>query len=162
MSELRRILSRDWPLLMISLVLLIGGLVALAWPTALDSYDQYGIRVKCGNGYQSQLLQAEVGDQTGAREPAGGPSATPAPATDYVGQCRSAVAQRRWLAIPVAAAGFVMLIPGLAKWARAARPGSGDLPDAWNATVPDEVMHEAHLLDRRERSHWDRPHDTTL
>lgn len=155
MTKLRRILARDWPLLVISLLLLAAGLVALSTPILLADYDDAGIQVVCGNGYHGRAPQVQVGD------PGPGPqsSAAGAAATHYVEQCRAAVAHRRTWAIPAAVAGFAMLIPGLVKWARAEMPPPAHKRTDWAAAHPDQSMHQAALLDRQSRRHFEHPGD---
>jgi hypothetical protein len=147
---------RDRLVMVLGAVLFAGGLLALSVPVALGDYDSWGMQVECGNGYQSQLLQATVDDEESGRQSA--------PATNYVEQCNSAIAHRRTWAIPSAVVGALILVAGVAKWVRnrATEPGAAAGSHAWSADHPDEDMHEAAVLDRRERSHWDRRSDTTL
>jgi hypothetical protein len=126
-----------------------GGLFALLSPIMLDAYDPWGVQIGCGSAYSRQLHQAEVADQT------------PAAATDYVGECSSAVAHRRAWTLPVLCIGAVIEAVDVVMWAR-----SGPLDRALRAAKrgwsepPDDTLHEALNLDRRERSHLEHPLDT--
>jgi hypothetical protein len=84
------------------LILLVGtalvgiGLLALNFPVFLDAYDQWGWQIKCGTGYHTNLLQAEIATQA-------------TPQSNFVDQCQSALAGRRGWTIPVAAIGWMIL-----------------------------------------------------
>ena len=82
-----------WPIILICFALVAVGLVGLWLPVYLDSFDSWGIRVKCGNGYSADLVQATIDDQ----QPT---SAAVRPAASYVNQCQSALAHRRAWLIP--------------------------------------------------------------
>lgn len=81
--------NRGFLLLCTGLVLLGGALVALHFPVYLDVWDKYGWQVSCGNGYSSDLAQAQR--------------------ADLVAQCQSALAVRRGWTIPLAAVGGLIL-----------------------------------------------------
>jgi hypothetical protein len=158
-------ISRDWLITLIGVVLLAGGLVALCLPVFLDDYDRWGIQVKCGNGYYSQLTQATVDDQDSGRPSAPGNAPVAVrPATNYVDQCRSALARRRAWAVPPAGLGALILIPKVVTWARsgATEPSSPTPTSASSASPADTDMHTAAVLDRRDRSRRMRPSNTTL
>jgi hypothetical protein len=148
-----RVITRGRLDILIGTVLLAGALVALGFPVYLDSYDRWGIQIKCGTGYHSQLLQATIADQQPAQQ--SGPA-------DYVDHCKSAVQHRRVWVLPVAGLGAVLLIPELVTWARGGSRSSGELTSAGPADLTGAEFHEAALLDRRYRSHRPPPHDTTL
>jgi hypothetical protein len=155
---------RDRLVMAVGAVLLAAGLLALSVPVSLGDYDSWGMQVECGNGYYSQLLQATFDDEESARQSArdGAPTAIQ-PNTNYVDRCKSAITHRRAWAIPIAGLGAVILLVEVFRWVRN-RPtdsGSATTAHAWSAEHPDDVMHEAAVLDRRERSHQ-RPSDTTL
>ena len=124
----------------------------------LDDYDRYGMQIDCGNGYHSELLQAQVEDQTPEPQP---PAATEATG-DHVERCLTALAHRRKWAVPTAAVGFVMLVPGLVKWARASATSRTDESGDWSIAHPEQALHQAALLDRQAHRRFDRSHDTTL
>lgn len=84
-------------MLMLGVLLLVGGLLALRFPVFLSDFDQWGFQINCGSGFQSDLSQAGIADSAG---------------THFVKQCHSAIAMRRTWAIPVVAAG-VLLLSGL-------------------------------------------------
>lgn len=160
MAESEKVFTRGWLAMLIGAALLIGGLVALCFPVFLDSYDKYGVQIKCGNGYHAELLQATIDDQ----EPA---SAAVRPTTSYVDQCNSALAHRRAWLIPVAALGVLILIPDLVAWARGRSPRGPVSINAWSATPDDMLMrdmsmHSAALLDRRDYSRRKPSTDTTV
>ncbi|MGH3971533.1 MAG: hypothetical protein ACRDTV_26430 [Mycobacterium sp.] len=139
--------------ILIGIALLAAGLLVLSLPVYLDTYDRYGMQLKCGNGYVTQLLQATIDDQN------------PAPysgATNYVDQCKSALLHRRALTLPVTATGTLILIFELVAWMRGRSPGSSESGSEWPADHTEEELHDAAVLDRRYRSHRERPHDTTL
>lgn len=151
--------TRQWLVMVVGGLLLAGGLLALALPVMLDDYDTWGIQIKCGNGYQSQLLQAATTDENPGRQPA----STEGAASHYADQCSSAVAHRRAWALPAVALGVLPFIPKAVAWTRRGAPGAGSYPPggSWSTGHPDAAMHDAALLDRRERSHH-RPPNTTL
>ncbi|GAB5008153.1 hypothetical protein [Mycobacterium avium] len=78
-----------------AVVCLAGGLLALRFPVFIDAYDQFGLQVKCGSGFTTELTQA-----SSAVGPAG---------TSYVDQCGSALMVRRLWAIPTAVLGGMAL-----------------------------------------------------
>lgn len=41
-----------------AVVCLAGGLLALRFPVFIDAYDQFGLQVKCGSGFTTDLTQA--------------------------------------------------------------------------------------------------------
>jgi hypothetical protein len=149
-----RTVTRGWLITLIGIALLAGGLFGLCFPVFLDSYDSSGIQVKCGNGYYAELVQATTDDEhpkSGAVQPG----------TSYVHQCMSALAHRREWLVPVAALGALILIPELMAWSRGGSPGSAATTDEWSED-PIDALHEAEVLDRRYRSRWKPPTDTTL
>jgi hypothetical protein len=88
--------NRGWFLLCFGGALIGIGLVALNFPVFLDAYDQWGWQIKCGTGYSTNLIQAQIAS------PAFGQ-------TDFVDQCQSALAVRRAWTIPIAVAGWLIL-----------------------------------------------------
>lgn len=153
-----RVVTRGWLDILIGAVLIAVALVALSFPVYLDSYDKWGIQVRCGNGYYTQLLQATIADQEQAHQSG--------PATDYVNQCKSALLHRRAWILPVAGLGAVILILESGAWMLRGSRGSSE-PSSFEPTSewladPEEEWHEAALLDRRYRSHRPPSHDTTL
>lgn len=79
----------------VGLLLVAGGLLTLWWPVFLDTYDQWGFQIKCGNGFGSDLTQASIAQQ--------------AMGTGYVADCNSALAARRAWGIPVTGVGVLVL-----------------------------------------------------
>jgi hypothetical protein len=155
MGKSAKAVTRGWLDMIVGAVVLAGALVALCFPVYLDAYDRWGVQINCGNGYTSQLLQATTDDQDQARRSA--------PATSYVGKCKSALAHRRAWAIPVAIVGALIVVPELVAWARGgARSSAATAYESWAPEPADSALHDAALLDRRYRSHRERPSDTTL
>lgn len=74
----------------IAVTLLTVGLLALRWPVYLDAYDPWGMKVKCGSGFGSELVQATF--------------------AGTVDRCQHALAVRRAWAIPVAVLGWLIVI----------------------------------------------------
>lgn len=137
--------------MLLGTALLVGALVALSFPVYLGSYDRYGMQIKCGNGYSSQLVQATVDDQEQAEH-------SP---TNYVDQCKSAVAHRRAWVMPVAGLAVLILIPELVAWARRESSTPAGPALALRADT-DTSLQTAELLDRRECSYRERAANTTL
>ncbi|HEX7321977.1 MAG TPA: hypothetical protein VF299_03440 [Mycobacterium sp.] len=147
MVQSTKITSRGWLFVTVGSVLLVGGLWLLGQTVFLDEYDATGMQVKCGNGYESQLLQATIDDEKSAASSA---------ATNYVDQCVQSVRQRRAWAAPLAGLGALLIIAEVAMWVRrggaAWTGGNGSNGDTWSPGAhPDEEMHEAAALDRRGR-----------
>lgn len=154
MDTSAKVITRGWLAMLVGAGLLVAGLVALCFPVYLDSFDRYGIQLKCGNGYYSELLHATTADQEQAQH-AG-------PATNYVDQCKTALLHRRVWAIPLTAAGTLIVIGELAAWMRGDAPNVPEPASARPPALPEEEFHEAATLDRRYRSHRPPAHDTTL
>jgi hypothetical protein len=96
---------------------LVGlGLLALNFPVFLNAYDQWGWQIKCGTGYNTNLMQAEIANQA-------------TPQSNFVDQCQSALATRRAWSIPVALVGWVIL--------------SGVLVELWRHTSPQRESADA-------------------
>lgn len=82
-------------------LLVVTGLMALWWPVFLSQYDQYGMQINCGRGYNANLTQAAT---------AGG--------DDVVAQCGTALLVRRLWAIPTAVIGWAILTILVWGWVR--------------------------------------------
>lgn len=52
--------SRGRLIMTAGVVLLAGAFLVLCLPVFLGDLDEYGFQIKCGNGFQSQLVQATV------------------------------------------------------------------------------------------------------
>jgi hypothetical protein len=78
-------------------LLLMLGLLALRFPVFLSAFDQWGFQINCGTGLQSNFTQVAIADPTGSQ---------------FVDQCHTAIVMRRAWAVPLAAAG-AMLLGGL-------------------------------------------------
>jgi hypothetical protein len=151
MDKSAKVVTRGWVDMLIGTIVLAGALVVLCFPVYLGTYDRWGVQIKCGNGYYSQLLQATTDDQDQARRSA--------PTTDLVDQCKSALLHRRAWAIPVGAVGALILVPELVAWVRGG--SAGPAQPTHESSEPLD-LHDAALLDRRYRSHRERSSDTTL
>jgi hypothetical protein len=121
MDDSARVVTRGWLMMWIGTALLAGGLVTLCLPVYLASYDRYGVQIRCGNGYDSELLQAGIEDK-GQPSAQFGASTPVWPRTNYVDQCKSALVHRRAWLVPVAALGVLILVPELLVWSRAGQP----------------------------------------
>jgi monoterpene epsilon-lactone hydrolase len=126
--------NRRWFILIVGIGLLAGGLFALCFPVFLSSYDRWGIQIKCGTGYRTDLLQADIADTGDVGSSAPTPSAAlTVPGEAYRAQCEHALAVRRAWAIPVFGVGgivFAAVAAGLVVWAlsselSSARPRAG-------------------------------------
>lgn len=80
-------------------LLVVIGVMALWWPVFLDTYDQFGMQIGCGRGYNANWSQAAD---------AGGDG--------LVAQCGTALLIRRAWAIPTAIVGWVILTALVAGW----------------------------------------------
>lgn len=154
MDTSAKVITRPWLAMLVGAALLAAGLVALCFPVYLHAYDQWGIQIKCGNGYNSELLQATIDDQHTA-------AAGVRPATRCVDQCNSALLHRRVWTMSLSAVGALILIPQMVAWTRGGSPSS---PASGGPTAPpeDTNLKTAELLDRKYRSHRPRPSNTTL
>lgn len=88
--------NRGWFLLCLGGALVAIGLVALNFPVFLDAYDQWGWQIKCGTGYSTNMMQADIANQA-------------FPQTNFVDQCQGALAVRRAWTIPLAVIGWLIL-----------------------------------------------------
>jgi len=112
--------NRGFFILAVGGVLIGIGLIALNFPVFLGAYDQWGWQIKCGTGYSTNLMQAQIADQA-------------TPHADFVGQCQSALAMRRAWSIPLAVAGWVVL--------------SGLVVALWKHSAPEEHDHAIEASD---------------
>jgi hypothetical protein len=85
-------------------LLALIGLGALWFPVYLNQFDDYGIKVSCGNGFSASLTQAAASS--------GG---------NLVGQCDTALLVRRAWAIPAIVIGWLLLTEFLVIWVRRGR-----------------------------------------
>jgi len=88
--------NRGWFILFLGAALVGIGLLALNFPVFLDAYDQWGWQIKCGTGYNADLMQAEIARQA-------------SPHANFVDQCQTALLSRRAWSIPIAVAGWLIL-----------------------------------------------------
>lgn len=85
----------------LGVLLTLVGLAALWFPVYLNQFDDYGIKVNCGNGFSASLTQAAASS--------GG---------NLVGECDSALLVRRAWAIPAVVIGWLLLTEFLMIWVR--------------------------------------------
>jgi len=93
-------------LLLVGVVVMLTGIVGLVAPVSIS--DGQGVNISCGNA---------VVEDTNAARAATERQLTNLPIikdfvshTDYVSECKTAVAQRRWWAIPVSLVAVAMLL----------------------------------------------------
>lgn len=87
--------NRGYFFLVIGALLTGVGLLALAFPVFINSWDQFGWQINCGTGYNTDLDQASI--------------AAPVIGVDAVNQCESALTERRMWVIPIVVVGWVAL-----------------------------------------------------
>ena len=83
---------RAWYIGIAGAVLLAAGLFALRFPVLLDTYDQWGWQVECGNGFSADLTQADAAGR------------------HVVDECDSALRVRRLWTIPPTLVGLTALL----------------------------------------------------
>jgi hypothetical protein len=94
LSALMNMSNRRFLVLLAGVALIAFGLLALRFPVFLPDFDQWGVQINCGSGFESALTQASAADSGG---------------TNFVDQCHTAVAERRAWTIPVTMAGVLLL-----------------------------------------------------
>jgi hypothetical protein len=95
--------------------------IALFWPVRIDAWDQSGFQITCGDGSVADYAQATTADHE-TRNPMH--RTTTEHATDYVGDCQSAIWWRRGWTVPLALLGVVGLLTALLN--RGPRPHDTD------------------------------------
>ena len=93
--------NRQVVLGVVGAALMVAGLLALWFPVYLGQYDQWGMQISCGRGFNATLSQTP-----GAHD--GG----------LAGQCETALLLRRLWAIPAAIIGWVLVTVFVAIWVR--------------------------------------------
>jgi hypothetical protein len=83
----------------VGVLLAAFGLAAMLYPIHLNLYDAYGIKVNCGNGFNSDLSQAAHTEDH-----------------DVATQCGSALLVRRAWAISATVLGWSLITGFLAAW----------------------------------------------
>jgi hypothetical protein len=101
-------------------LLAVIGLAAMLYPVYLDHYDVYGIRLTCGNGFDSHLSQAA--DNSG---------------NDAVTQCGNALLVRRAFAIPTIALGWLLVTGFLVMWVHNEQRKKGEAEPAHYVPHPE-------------------------
>jgi len=94
--------------------LIATGLLALWFPVHLDQYDQWGMQISCGRGFNGSLSQTP-----GAHD------------ATLAGQCATALLLRRLWAIPAAIVGWVLVTIVAAKWVRSTPDDSEESTRFW-------------------------------
>jgi hypothetical protein len=108
--------------LVVSAVILIGGIVGLLMPVSIS--DGNGGSIGCGNAVASDLSTArDANDKSLANIPILNKII---PHTDFVAECKSALSRRRSWTIPVAViGGIAMLTACFVPKGRSTAPGRG-------------------------------------
>lgn len=112
MSESRSVPTGGHParatLRVIGASAVLGALLALCLPLQLGAVDRGGNPIGCGRGLAADTVMARRIDAVNQQQRAqAGPAFV---ASDYAGECAAAVADRRWVAMGVAATGVVILL----------------------------------------------------
>ena len=94
--------------------LIAAGLLALWFPVHLGQYDQWGMQISCGRGFNGSLSQTP-----GAHD------------ANLAGQCATALLLRRLWAIPAAIIGWVLVTVLAAKWVRSTPDDSEESTRFW-------------------------------
>jgi hypothetical protein len=94
--------------------LIAAGLLALWFPVHLGQYDQWGMQISCGRGFNGSLSQTP-----GAQD------------ANLAGQCATALLLRRLWAIPAAVIGCVLVTVVAAIWVRTTPDDSEESTRFW-------------------------------
>ncbi|HTQ16882.1 hypothetical protein [Mycobacterium sp.] len=108
----------------VGVLLAAFGLAAMFYPIHLGLYDTYGIKVSCGNGFNSTLSQAS---QTEGH--------------DVAGQCGSALMVRRAWAISAMVLGWLLVTWFLASWVHNDHSKDEDAEPAHYVPHPEIARH---------------------
>ena len=91
--------NRQFVVVTAGALLAVVGLLALRWPIYLNHYDQFGMQINCGMGFNSNLAQAADADGGG-----------------LVAQCGTALLIRRAWAIAITVVGWLLLTGLVVTW----------------------------------------------
>jgi hypothetical protein len=95
--------NRQRVLGVVGAALIAAGLMALWFPVHLGQYDQWGMQISCGRGFNAGLSQTPGAHDAG-----------------LAGQCGTALLLRRVWAIPAAVVGWVLVTVVATIWVRSA------------------------------------------
>jgi hypothetical protein len=104
--------NRQVVLGVVGAALIATGLLALWFPVHLGQYDQWGMQISCGTGFNA-------GQTPGAHD------------AGLAGQCGTALLLRRLWAIPVAITGWVLVTVVAAIWVRSTPDDSEESTRFW-------------------------------
>lgn len=94
--------------------LIAAGLLALWFPVHLGQYDQWGMQISCGRGFNGSLSQTPGADNA-----------------NLAGRCGTALLVRRLWAIPAAIMGWVLVTILAVKWVRSTPDDSEESTRFW-------------------------------
>ena len=94
--------------------LIVTGLLALWFPVHVGQYDQWGMQISCGRGFNGSLPQTPGADDA-----------------NLAGQCATALLRRRLWAIPAAITGWVLVTILAVKWVRSTPDDSEESTRFW-------------------------------
>jgi hypothetical protein len=106
--------NRQVVLGVVGAALIVAGLLALWFPVHLSQYDQWGMQISCGRGFNASLSRASEVKDPG-----------------LLGQCGTALLLRRLWAIPAAVIGWVLLTVIVAIWVRSTPATSEESTRFW-------------------------------
>ena len=106
--------NRQVVLGVVGAALLAAGLLALWFPVYVGQYDQWGMQISCGRGFNGRLSQTP-----GAHD------------ANLAGQCATALLLRRLWAIPAAVIGLVVVTVVAAIWVRSTPDESEESTRFW-------------------------------
>lgn len=106
--------NRQVVLGVVGAALIVTGLLALWFPVHVGQYDQWGMQISCGRGFNASLPQ-----NPGAHD------------ASLVGQCGTALLLRRLWAIPVTVIGWVLVTVLAAIWVRSTPDDSEESTRFW-------------------------------
>jgi hypothetical protein len=97
----RPVSNRQVVLGVVGAALIAAGLLALWFPVHVGQYDQWGMQISCGRGFNASLSQTPEAHDAG-----------------LAGQCETALLLRRLWAIPAAIIGWVLVTVVAVIWVR--------------------------------------------
>lgn len=106
--------NRQVVLGVVGAALIATGLLALWFPVHLGQYDQWGMQISCGRGFNASMSQTPGAHDAG-----------------LAGQCGTALLLRRLWAIPAAVTGWVLVIIIAAVWVRSTPDDSEESTRFW-------------------------------
>src|ERR1700733_8394078 len=112
--ERRPVSNRQVVLGVVGAALIAAGLLALWFPVHVGQYDQWGMQISCGRGFNASLSQSPGAHDAG-----------------LAGQCGTALLLRRLWAIPAAVTGWVLVTIIAAIWVRSTPDDSEESTRFW-------------------------------